>query len=336
MNEVVVKKRNPKVYIPLIAITLFVLGGGFYWYWQYSKYISTDDAHVDSDNVSVGPKILGRIAHLYVDEGDSVKSGMLVAELDSCDLLAQLAQSKAMVEQQKAALAQAQAKYEADKKGIKVQEVNLDRAKDDYNRAKTQFAGDVIPKEQFEHAKKTMESAQASLESSNAMVNVSKAQVESSSSAIASANAQVNVIETQLKNTKLYAPFDGIVAKRWLLAGDVCQPGQSVFTITNKNKLWVAVYIEETKLSDIRLNQDVVFSLDAFSGIKFRGKVYSIGSNTASQFSLIPQNNASGNFTKVTQRVPLKISIDGTVDNRKPSDFQILSGMSAVVKIIRN
>ena len=121
----------------------------------------------------------------------------------------------------------------------------------------------------------------------------------------------MQVIETQLKNAKLYSPISGIVAKRWLLPGDIVQPGQSVFTVTNNDKLWVAVYLEETKVAGVYVGQPSNFSIDAFPGVEFTGKVYSIGSNTASQFSLIPPNNASGNFTKVTQRVPLKISIDG-------------------------
>jgi len=138
-----------------------------------------------------------------------------------------------------------------------------------------------------------------------------------------------------LGNTKLYAPSDGIIAKRWLLPGDITQPGQSVFTITNNHKLWIIVYLEETNLSQIHINQKARYTIDAFPGAVFTGRVFSIGSNTASQFSLIPPNNASGNFTKVTQRVPLKISIDGIEKGKKLSDYKILSGMSAVVKIIK-
>jgi membrane fusion protein, multidrug efflux system len=134
----------------------------------------------------------------------------------------------------------------------------------------------------------------------------------------------------------LFAPMDGIISKRWLMPGDIAQIGQSIYSLTSNNKLWVIVYIEETKVSKIHTGQKAVFTIDAFSGVKFTGTIFSIGSNTASQFSLIPANNASGNFTKVTQRVPLKISIDGTTDNAKVSQYNILSGMSAVVKIIKD
>jgi membrane fusion protein (multidrug efflux system) len=120
-----------------------------------------------------------------------------------------------------------------------------------------------------------------------------------------------------------------------MLPGDIAQPGQSVFTISKNQQLWITVYLEETKLGEIHLGQDVVFTVDAFSGKKFHGKVFFIGSNTASQFSLIPPSNASGNFTKVTQRVPLKVSIDSLEDGGSTAGLNLLAGMSVVIKIVR-
>jgi len=120
------------------------------------------------------------------------------------------------------------------------------------------------------------------------------------------------------------------------LPGDVTQPGQSVFTITNNNKLWVVAYLEETKIADVHKGQKTFFSVDAYPDVVFNGTIFSLGSNTASQFSLIPPNNASGNFTKVTQRIPVKISIDKTENNKPLSSYDILAGMSVVVKIIKD
>ena len=108
------------------------------------------------------------------------------------------------------------------------------------------------------------------------------------------------------------------------------------FTITNNKNFRVIIYLEETKIAQIHMGQKSRFTVDAFSGNTFTGKIYSIGSNTASQFSLIPPSNASGNFTKVTQRVPVKISIDGTEEGNKVSSFRFLAGMSVVVKIIKD
>jgi membrane fusion protein, multidrug efflux system len=329
------RKNGIKKYIPLFLAILIVFIGAFFWYRQYKLYITSDDAKIDSDNVSVSSKILGRLVRLNFDEGDTVKKGMLLAEIDSADLLAQKAQIHATLDQAIANKIQSEARYSFDQENIKVQEVNFEKAKDDYERAKNQIAGDVISKEQFDHIEKAFETARAMLEANKSQLVVSKAQISSSQASVENAIAQIGVINMQLSNTKLFASMDGIIAKRWLLTGDIVQPGQAVFTLINNKKLWVVVFLEETNVSEIHLGQKAIFTIDAFSGNKFYGKIYSIGTNTASLFSLIPANNASGNFTKVTQRVPVKISID-SVPGTKPDSFKILTGMSVVVKIIKD
>ncbi|HKJ40474.1 MAG TPA: HlyD family secretion protein [Sunxiuqinia sp.] len=330
------KKGGIRVYIPLFIIVALILGAGIYWYREYTRYVKTDDAYVDTDNIAVSSKMLGRILTVYVEEGDKVKQGELLAELDSSDIVAKRIQALAAQKQAETSLAQAQAQYQYSKESIKINQVSLDKAQSDFKRAKDQYDGGVIPEEQYDHSKQALDAAKAQLEAVKSRLKVVKAQIESAKAAIASSKAQIGVIQTQLDNTRLYAPITGIVAKRWLLPGDVVQPSQSVFTVTNNHKLWVMVYLEETKIAGVHLNQSSLFTVDAFPGITFTGKVFSIGSNTASQFSLIPPSNASGNFTKVTQRIPVKISIDGTEDDQKLSSFEILAGMSVVVKIVKN
>jgi membrane fusion protein (multidrug efflux system) len=328
-------KKRLRVYIPLAIVIIIVLTGAWYWYRDYSMYITSDDAHVDADNVSVGAKIMGRLSSVYANEGDRVKQGMLLADLDSTDLVAQRNQTLALRAQAQANMIQAEVKYNSDQKGIKVLEISLDRASDDMARAKNQSEGGVITPEQFDHIKKTYETASAQLEAAKALLLVSKSMISSASASLETSNAQVKVLDTQLKNTKLYAPADGVIAKRWLLPGDVVQAGQSVFTITISKNLWIVTYLEETKISEIHPGQSVRFTIDAFSGIKFSGKIFLVGSSTASVFSLIPANNAAGNFTKVTQRIPVRISIDNSDNNKEISSFNILSGMSVVIKIIK-
>ena len=335
MKPEIIKKRL-RVYIPLTLVVLIVLTGAWYWYRDYTKYITTDDAHVDADNVSIGSKILGRIANIYASEGDIVKQQTLLADLDSSDLIAQRNQFLALKSQSLANLNQSHVKYESDQKSIKVLEINLERATEDLTRAKSQSEGGVITAEQFDHIKKACETALAQLEAAKAQLLVSKSMIASASSSVETANAQIKVIDTQLKNTKLYAPADGIVAKRWLLPGDVVQPSQAVFTLTLNKNLWVVAFLEETKIKDVHDGQSVRLAIDAFPGVRFSGKVFLVGSSTASVFSLIPANNASGNFTKVTQRIPIKISIDSSDNNKDISSFNILSGMSVVVKIEKN
>jgi len=330
------EKKNLKVYIPLLVVIVLVLGGGWYWYRDYSKYISTDDAYIDADRVAIGSKILGRISKEYATEGDSVKRGMLLAEIDSTELYAQRNQTISSKNQFVAAAKQAEAKYLLDEESVKVQKINFQKTKDDMARAKAQFEGGVITKEQYEHIQKAFESAQAQLDASQTQLVVSKAQITSSQAAIENAEAQIGLTLAQLRNTKLYAPFDGVVARRWLLAGDIAQPGQSIYTVTNDKQLWVIIYIEETNLQNIKIGQKAIFTVDAFSDVKFSGSVFYIGSNAASQFSLIPPSNASGNFTKTTQRIPIKISID-KAENKKGEavSVKLISGMSVVMKLIK-
>jgi membrane fusion protein, multidrug efflux system len=329
-------KKRLKVYIPLALVVVLVLAGCWYWYKDYTRYITTDDAHVDADNVSIGSKILGRLVAVYVNEGDTVKEGELLAVLDSSDLVAQRNQLLALRAQAIANLSQSEVKYSSDQKGIRVLEINLERAADDLERAQKQSEGGVITSEQFSHIRKSYETAVAQLDAGKTQLLVSRSMISSSRAAAEAAEAQVKVLDTQLKNTKLYAPGDGIISKRWLLSGDVAQPGQSVVTLTISRNLWVVAYLEETKMYEIHTGQAVKFSIDAFPGVRFEGRIFLMGSTTASVFSLIPASNASGNFTKVTQRIPIRISIDHADNNRDISDFSILSGMSAVVKIIRD
>ena len=329
-------KKRLRVYIPLILVILIVLSGAWYWYRDYSRYITTDDAHVDADNVSVGSKIIGRISAIYANEGDLVKQGMLLADIDSSDLHAQRNQSVALKAQAITNYAQSEVKYSSDQKSIRVLEINLERATEDMTRAKIQADGGVITAEQLDHIKKGYETAFAQLEAAKALLLVSKSMISSALAAVQTADAQVKVFDTQLKNTRLYAPADGIISKRWLLPGDVVQPSQSVFTLTLSKNLWVVAFLEETKISEVHSGQSVRLTIDAFPGVKFYGKIFLVGSTTASVFSLIPANNASGNFTKVTQRIPVRISIESADNNKELPSFNIFSGMSVLVKIIKN
>ena len=142
------KEKQVKVYLPLALVVLLVSVAGVMWYRDYSRYITTDDAHIESDYVSVSPRLLGRISHLYFEEGDTVKSGTLLAELDTTELVAQRQQAEAMKSQADAGIKLADAKYQYDKKNVEVLSYGLKHAKDDFSRAKNQFAGQVISQEQ--------------------------------------------------------------------------------------------------------------------------------------------------------------------------------------------
>ncbi len=296
--------RNVKVVIPLFLIVLAIAIFAWQYYIKLRDFVSTDDAYIDADRVSVSAKILGRIDQLTTDEGDSVRQGQILVRLDDSDLRAQEAQAKA-------SLAFA-------RENISLAKVNMEKAQMDYQRALSQFKESVIPKEQYDHA-------QSELESTKARLNIANAQT-------AAAQAQLGVIQTQLTNTVIVSPMTGVVSKRWALTGDVVQPGQSIFTIYNVKDIWVTANLEETSLSNLRLGDKVDISVDTYPNIKFIGTILRLGSNTASQFSLIPPNNASGNFTKITQRVPIKISVE-QADSIHSQRANLLPGMSVEVKV---
>jgi membrane fusion protein (multidrug efflux system) len=234
--------------------------------------------------------------------------GQLLVKLDSVDILAEINQAKASIN--------------LSKESISLAKVNVEKAQEDFDRAQKQYKDNVIPKEQFDHAQKALEAA-------NAEYNISQ-------SRITTAEAQLNVLQTQLENTSIFSPMDGVVAKRWVLTGDVIQAGQPILTVYDQKNIWVTAEFEETKLGSIHLGDKVDISVDPYPNQQFEGKVYQIGTNTAAEFSLIPPSNASGNFTKVTQRIPIKISIyPFNSDNRviPAGSFNLLPGMSVEVKI---
>ncbi len=303
IDEVPLFKKK-RMIIPLLLLIIAAAVGGYYWYLNMQDFVSTDDAYVDANSVSISTKMLGRINFLGTDEGDTVKAGQVLVRLDDNDLRAQEAAAKA-------GLAMAQ-------QSVPLAQVNVNRAQDDFNRGETQYKSGIITKEQYDHFQKALEAAKAEYN-----IEVSK---------IPTAKSQIGVIESQLNNTIITAPMDGVVAKRWVLTGDVVQPGQPIFTIYDLKNIWITANLEETKLTHIRLGEPVEIDVDSYPDIKFHGKIFEIGNYTASEFSLIPPNNASGNFTKVTQRVPVKISIDdpANANNHKPI---LRPGMSVEVSV---
>lgn len=303
IDEVPLFKKK-RMIIPLLLLLTAAAIGGYLWYMNLQDFVSTDDAYVDANSVSISTKMLGRINFLGTAEGDTVKAGQVLVRLDDSDLRAQEVSAKAGL-----ALAQ---------NNIPLAQVNLNRAQDDFNRGETEYKSGVITKEQFDHLQRALEAA--------------KAQYTIELSKIPSAKSQIGVIESQLNNTTISAPLNGVVAKRWVLTGDVVQPGQPIYTIYDLKNIWITANVEETKLTHLRIGEPVEIDVDSYPDIKFHGKVFDIGNYTASEFSLIPPNNASGNFTKVTQRVPVKISIDDTSDikGHKPV---LRPGMSVEVSV---
>ncbi len=295
--------KRMRFIIPIGLLVLAAIAAVAYWYTYRRGYVSTNDAYIDANPVTISSKVLGRIIQLAVGTGDAAKEGQLLVQLDDSD-------SKAQEAQATAALAYTE-------QTVSLARIGLDRAQDDFQRAQVQYKDNVIPREQYDHTRQALEMAEAQYKVALSQVNTSK--------------AQLGVISTQLENMQIMSPVSGVVAKKWVMPGEIVQPGQPIFTIYDLNNVWITANFEETKLAAIDANDQVRISVDAYPGRAFTGKVVLIGAAAASQFSLIPPNNASGNFTKVTQRVPVKISIESS--GMASSQISLLPGMSAVVKI---
>ncbi len=296
--------KKKRIIIPLLIVLTLAAVGAIYWYMNLQDFVSTDDAYVSANSVAISTKMLGRVTFLGTDEGDSVRAGQTLLKLDDSNLRAQEMSAKAALD-----LAQ---------KSVPLAQVEVNRAKDDFDRARVQYTGGIVTKEQYDHSQKALEAA--------------RAQLSITLTRVSTARAQLGVVEADLQNTVVNAPMDGVVAKRWILTGDVVQAGQPVFTIYDLKNIWVTANLEETKLGNLRIGDPVEIDVDAYPGTKFSGKVFQIGAYTASEFSLIPPNNASGNFTKVTQRVPVKISIDDP-SSTPQSDPVLRPGMSVEVSV---
>jgi membrane fusion protein (multidrug efflux system) len=297
-------KKNNKPFIAIILAAV-VLGLGFALYLALNPVLSTDNAMVERPKATLSTKMMGLISSITVKEGDLVTKGQLLASLDDAELKAQKKQ--------------AEANLIVVRQSIRLSQLTLDRSNGDLERATRQYKNQIISTEAYDHAVKNAESAQQDFVLSSKKVEIAEAQVE--------------LINATLKSAQIKAPIDGVVAKKWMNEGDLLSPGLPVVTIYDSHTATVTANFDETKISKIKVGQAVTFKVDAFPHVTFHGKVMEIGYSTGNQFSLIPVNNAAGNFTKIAQRIPVKISIDESTDLQDPNSYRLLAGFSAVVEI---
>lgn len=332
------KDKKKKILVGVTGLMLFIgaLAGGWWW-WQNTIFVITDDARVDGTISIVSSKMAGRIQELLVREGDSVKKGQIIARIDTRDYLA--AQDQAL-----AALAAGQAKLAELKAGSRTQEIqqaqaaveqaaaNLANADRNQQRIAQLYNSGAVSAQQRDYTDTERAVAQAVLTA--AQEKLSLALAGSRAETIAAAEAQVKQAQAaadtsklNLTNTEIAAPTDGVVAQKSANAGEMVAAAQPIITLTDLGDTWVNVRVEETEIGRIKIGQQAEFTVDGYPGRKFTGTVTEIGTATGSVFALIPNENASGNFTKITQRIPVKISLP------PDSDVVFRPGMSVVVKI---
>jgi membrane fusion protein (multidrug efflux system) len=304
----------------MALVTMVAAAGyaGFRW-WNYTRtWVSTDNAYISGHIHMVSTRVAGTVTDVLVAENQEVEAGALLARLDANDLNVQ--REKAL-----AAAALASAQRDQARAQAMRDEAIADNAQLDFNRANSliQDAPSAISKQEFDKAKAALSAARGALAATRASVAAAEAQVDA-------ARAQVKEVELQLSYTEIVAPVAGRVGRKNLEAGNRVQPGQALLAIVQP-RFWVTANFKETQLARLHPGQPVTLSLDSLPGRKFSGRVESIAPASGSQFALLPPDNATGNFTKIVQRVPVKIVFDG--ESVGASAQRIVPGMSVVVNV---
>jgi membrane fusion protein (multidrug efflux system) len=314
--------------------------GGIIWWLSVRDYESTDDAFVDARNVSVSPQVVGAIIQVPVTDNELVQTGGLLVQIDPRDYEAAVAEVQAQVAQVNATIANLDAQIEAqnariDQAGKQVVQTQAaltfaqqenDRAQDLVKRgAGTQQAAQQTSSNLIQ-GQATVASSQANLVAAQKQIPVLQAQRENAEAQLKQMEAALQHAKDNLERTRLTAPEPGRATKISAAVGALAQPGQVLMIFLPENK-WVTANFKETQLTDMRPGQPADISIDAYPGRVFKGHVDSIQAGSGAAFSLLPPENATGNFVKVVQRVPVKIVFD------KPPDVYIGPGMSVVPSV---
>lgn len=323
MEQTAQKKVSAKTIIPIILG--IVLVGGAIWgvkeYIHYQHYTTTDDAQVDGDISPVVARVGGYVQQIRFEDNQYVHAGDTLVVLDDRDYQLKLEQaeaalksseqdvdvSKANVNVTEAAIAAAKAQVDAAKS-------KLWKAKLDFERYKNLFNQQAITKAQYDAAVTERDAAEAAYQSaqsqyavSTKQVGTSRQQVDASASKIDMDQAAVDFAKLQLSYTIITAPVSGVVSKRDIQIGQLVQPGQTMFAIVNDSSIYVTANFKETQLSGLKAGQPVEIDVDAYPDHKFEGEVSTFSGATGAKFSLLPPDNATGNYVKVVQRVPVRI-----------------------------
>lgn len=281
-------KKQRKTLVGLGASV--VVGLISYFLYQHFMYVSTENAQVDAHTVILAAKIGGYVTSVKVREGDRVKAGEVLAEIDPRDY------------------ANAVTRMQGELVSLQARARDNER---NYRRMHDLYDKGVVSQQQFD--------------ASSASYQETKAKFD----AVA---AQVEQAKLDLTNTKIVAPRDGFVAKKSVEVGQLAAPGVALIGFVGSDERWVTANFKETEIADIRIGAPVYVSVDALGGKIYGGKVESISAATGATFTLLPPDNATGNFTKVVQRVPVKISLDKLTDR----DIEMLrAGLSVIVSVTR-
>lgn len=359
MQEETVKKSKLKP-VNLIIISAAVLVAAFFGVRAWMKaqhHETTDNAQIDATITSVRSAVSGFVTEVRFTDNQFVKKGDTLATIDDKDYKAKVMQAKAQLQSAEAqtgiSRSAAQAAMQnasasamnssALQSNIHAAQARLNKAQKDLSRVEKMFAEGSATQQQLDAVRAEWQTANAMVEMAQRLYAASTTQATGTRSSAQAQQGQVSVsgalvqqriaelelAETQLKNTVIIAPYDGIVSKKSIEVGQLVQYGQPVCSAVEINNLWVVANFKETQLNKIRINQKVSVKLDAYPALKLTGLVESIGGATGARFALLPPDNATGNFVKVTQRVPVKIKLD-SITNK---EYLLAPGLSAFVDV---
>ncbi len=320
-------KREPKRFgrrgLILLAVGALILAAATYWYISNAGYETTDDAAVEAHVIQVSPKISAHVKAVHFDDNYQVKRGNLLLELDPRDYEVSLASAVASLASAQSKRTESEAQQNVAQAGLGQAKADLasaqataDNAESDFNRNEQLYKTHVIDRREYDASAAQAKSAGANVEAASKRVASQEAQVRLAAEQYVTASAeakqaetQVQQAELQLSYTKIFAPFDGRVTKKSVEPGNYVQPGQTLFSLVPSD-VWVVANFKETQLKKMKVGQSVSVRVDAIPGRDFKAHVESFQVGTGSRFTLLPPENATGNFVKVVQRIPVKIVFD--------------------------
>jgi membrane fusion protein, multidrug efflux system len=315
-----------------------------YRYWTVGRFQeSTDDAYVQADSSILAPKVSGYISAVLVDDNQPVEAGQLLARIDDRDYQTALAQAQANVAaaqadvdnlnasltEQQAVIAQARATIEVDKANLTFMQQDDDR----YATLAKQGSGTVQAAQQAlskrNIAQANLDRDAASLDAAGRQISVLQAQLGKAKAVLAQDTALQRQAELNVAYTNIVAPIDGVVGNRTLRVGQYVQAGTQLMAVVPLSGTYVVANFEETQLADIQPGEPVDLAVDTYSGKTVRGHVESIAPASGQEFALLPPDNATGNFTKIVQRIPVKIAIE----RNDPLQGDLRPGMSVIATV---
>ncbi|MDT7951629.1 MAG: HlyD family secretion protein [Acetobacteraceae bacterium] len=306
--------------IGLAILAALIVGGVLYWL-DARQYASTDDSYVEAYISQISPQIDGRVVKLAIDDFQHVKQGQVLLQLDPRDFQvkldqarAQRAQGAAQLAQATAGLAQQQAAVDQAQANVRIAQADQAQAQSDLARYRS-VGAQAVSRQQVDTASATNKSGLAKVDASRqavlaaeANVEAQKAQIEAARASLAAADVAVANAELQLSYTTITAPRDGQAAKRTVNLGDYVKAGQSLLAVVGDDR-WILANYKETQMAGLKVGQRVTMSVDACPDHELTGRVDSFQPGSGSVFSTLPPENATGNFVKVVQRIPVKITI---------------------------